>query len=1013
MQSNENANINKGKQQSAHIQSTPTSSTNPNDSIAPSAPTTSDEGGKPGVILQELSDANMQRIDRRQSTSSIQSLSDGEIVTTRRTKHKNNSRRHHHQRSYSQHQNDNDAMQPFYDGTSPTSNMVRSASHSPNFNGNDDNSINAQAENSSTGIVLDESNEAADEVTDSSYVSSDDESETRSNASDDSTSSLISAEENKSSKNSPDHVASTPVATYDAYSFKNKNDEFVRMFKLPPDEKVVEDFSCAYYKRMIYQGRMYISQNYVCFNSNLVVLKAAIVIDFKDIVAIDRKSTALFVPNAIEIITKDNSYFFGSMLFRDQTYTILVELWKIHNKMKSPLARPRSLPSSLMRTHLPISDQGSDSNNESGAESALTSDEESDLSGNEEEESESNDNGATPTDSNAAACNKNDMTEQMDDATTSAASSPENASNATSENQAEALKAVAAGTEADADEPPIPDLDDEDNYDSPEQLPPNDTFKSESDLQFKDALELTYDGISVRDIYRLLFSDASTFNDDYHIARGDTEVSCTKWEKAPDGAGKIRIVKYTSPVKVPLGPKTAAMIEHQRRVFFANKTRLLLQTCSGSNEIPYGDCFRIQAKLDFMDTSTDPAHKQCKVVSRIGVHFLKSTLFRRKIEDAATKEATESVVQFWQSVAAAKIEQEKLRQVARQHKAMQARAASSPALIKTSTAQQKPNKTTDNKKDSSSSKKSRHDHHHSSAKKKKSYRKSAADRAPAATQQHASATAPVAPQPPPQQQPARPAQPAANATASATTTTARSTAAGLFSTLMSESVSMPYLYVFIIVLLLLCLVLPVQYFTVRKIASVENSFALYKAKSSSFEAHLSHMILDLSRSAEAPSPSHVSGAKAAVQRRTEILPDGTIKIVDDDNATSATGTIAPDVQITSTGDAAAAAAFSKQQQPRQQPQQQPNHNTPPIDNTPKVLSAMMEELQELKQELRRAKYHQQNSHHHTSASDDTNSVLIAHIHSTNRILTLLTWGIAVTGAYQLYRMIFGGGTAVR
>jgi hypothetical protein len=81
------------------------------------------------------------------------------------------------------------------------------------------------------------------------------------------------------------------------------------------------------------QGRMYISQNFVCFTSNIFGYKINLSIPFSNITSLEKKYTALVVPNAIEITCKDGQvHFFGSFLFRDQTYKILETLWHLHTE---------------------------------------------------------------------------------------------------------------------------------------------------------------------------------------------------------------------------------------------------------------------------------------------------------------------------------------------------------------------------------------------------------------------------------------------------------------------------------------------------------------------------------------------------------------------------------------------------------------------------------------------------------------------------------------------------------
>ena len=53
-------------------------------------------------------------------------------------------------------------------------------------------------------------------------------------------------------------------------SYKQKNEDFKKLFKLPPEEHLLVDYSCALQKEILAHGRLYISLNYVCFRANII-----------------------------------------------------------------------------------------------------------------------------------------------------------------------------------------------------------------------------------------------------------------------------------------------------------------------------------------------------------------------------------------------------------------------------------------------------------------------------------------------------------------------------------------------------------------------------------------------------------------------------------------------------------------------------------------------------------------------------------------------------------------------
>ena len=53
-------------------------------------------------------------------------------------------------------------------------------------------------------------------------------------------------------------------------TYKQKNEDFKKLFKLPPDEHLLVDYSCALQREILAHGRLYISLNYVCFRANII-----------------------------------------------------------------------------------------------------------------------------------------------------------------------------------------------------------------------------------------------------------------------------------------------------------------------------------------------------------------------------------------------------------------------------------------------------------------------------------------------------------------------------------------------------------------------------------------------------------------------------------------------------------------------------------------------------------------------------------------------------------------------
>lgn len=113
--------------------------------------------------------------------------------------------------------------------------------------------------------------------------------------------------------------------------YKVRAEEFKRHFGhiVPSNERFIVDYSCAYQREILAQGRMYISLNYICFYANIFSWETNLVIKCKDIKQIYKTNTALFIPNAIEIVTNSgDKYFFASYVSREKAYSMLFKIWQ-------------------------------------------------------------------------------------------------------------------------------------------------------------------------------------------------------------------------------------------------------------------------------------------------------------------------------------------------------------------------------------------------------------------------------------------------------------------------------------------------------------------------------------------------------------------------------------------------------------------------------------------------------------------------------------------------------------
>ena len=109
---------------------------------------------------------------------------------------------------------------------------------------------------------------------------------------------------------------------------KKRNVVFQARFNLPPSEELTADFMCALQQSILLQGRLYISQHYVCFYARVFGQETQLVIPASDITGVSLAKSLGIVPNAIKVYTTYNVYWFGSFLRRQEAYTLLMKVSK-------------------------------------------------------------------------------------------------------------------------------------------------------------------------------------------------------------------------------------------------------------------------------------------------------------------------------------------------------------------------------------------------------------------------------------------------------------------------------------------------------------------------------------------------------------------------------------------------------------------------------------------------------------------------------------------------------------
>ncbi|XP_012713072.2 GRAM domain-containing protein 2B isoform X2 [Fundulus heteroclitus] len=122
------------------------------------------------------------------------------------------------------------------------------------------------------------------------------------------------------------------------------NCQYHKIFKeISKEEQLRQSYTCALQKDILYQGRMFVSDHWICFHSKVFGKDTKIAIPVMSVTNIKKTKTAILLPNAVVIATTNDRYLFVSFLSRDNTYKFLTSVC-LHLEERSPCSSP--LPSS-------------------------------------------------------------------------------------------------------------------------------------------------------------------------------------------------------------------------------------------------------------------------------------------------------------------------------------------------------------------------------------------------------------------------------------------------------------------------------------------------------------------------------------------------------------------------------------------------------------------------------------------------------------------------------------------
>ncbi|XP_032954178.1 protein Aster-B isoform X6 [Rhinolophus ferrumequinum] len=411
-------------------------------------------------------------------------------------------------------------------------------------------------------------------------------------------------------KNSKSHkrLSKKSQSWYNVLSptYKQRNEDFRKLFKqLPDTERLIVDYSCALQRDILLQGRLYLSENWICFYSNIFRWETLLTVRLKDICSMTKEKTARLIPNAIQVCTDSEKHFFTSFGARDRTYMMMFRLWQ-NALLEKPLC-PKELWHFVHQCY--------------GNELGLTSDDEDYVPPDDDfntmgycEEIPVEENEVNDSSSKSSIETKPDASPQLpkksitNSTLTSTGSSEAPVSFDGLPLEEEVLEGEGSlekeltidtiiGEKIDIIAPVnSPSLDFNDNEDIPTELSDSSDTHDEGEVQafYEDLSGRQYVNevfnFSVDKLYDLLFTD-SPFQRDFMEQRRFSDIIFQPWKKEENG-NQSRVILYTITLTNPLAPKTATVRETQTMYKASQESECYVIDAEVlTHDVPYHDYF--------------------------------------------------------------------------------------------------------------------------------------------------------------------------------------------------------------------------------------------------------------------------------------------------------------------------------------------------------------------------------------------------------------------------------------
>ncbi|CAO3590838.1 unnamed protein product [Absidia cylindrospora] len=400
---------------------------------------------------------------------------------------------------------------------------------------------------------------------------------------------------------------------------EKRNQEFHSLFRnVPADDYLIEDYGCALQKEILVQGRVYVSENYLCFNANIFGWVTNFVVAFSDIVDIEKRTTAIFIPNAIQVSTLHAKHTFASFLSRDQAFDLIVDVWRYSR----PLANRSSDTS--------INDTSTSQNEDAGQSSGLDDEDTTDIddsdytySGTETEHGDSNPPSPLPTthlkeslrQRSSSTGTKNSGIDDTNNKT--APVPPPNAINNKSSHPNESAQTVKSAPAAQSTQT-------KQIKEKTECVCAN-TGEHYSNI----IMDQVYSG-SIETIQNLLYT-CGFMKEFLADNEKSTDVNMGEWNKSEETNMQTRKSSYVKQLNGSIGPKQTQCLQTEQVIHSDFKESFTMLTTTQTPDVPSGNSFSVKTRTCL----TWAGYGRVRILVTATVDFTKSSWIKSTIEKSS------------------------------------------------------------------------------------------------------------------------------------------------------------------------------------------------------------------------------------------------------------------------------------------------------------------------------------------------------------------------------------------